>query len=196
MLKHMLRFSAPLSLLPGLAQAHPGHDLTATFSVGLLHPLTGIDHLLVMFAMGLWAARLSKAWYARATTGYLGLLWVGAGLSQVGALAVLQGGNLELALASSVLVGGGCLVMIRQLHTAVGLSIFSALALLQGYAHGSEMPVQATLGSYLAGLSVCSVAVSVAALFAARWLQRVQLAHTIRWMGGALLVAGATLLVS
>ncbi|HWW73296.1 MAG TPA: HupE/UreJ family protein, partial [Duganella sp.] len=40
----------------GAALAHPGHDHGAM--AGLLHPLTGIDHILAMLAVGLWGAQL------------------------------------------------------------------------------------------------------------------------------------------
>lgn len=196
MLNRILRLAAPLSLLPGLAQAHPGHDSAATFSLGLLHPLSGADHLLVMLAMGLWAARLGKSAYTTVAAAYLGLLLAGACLSQAGAPEVFAAAQLELGLATSVLVGGVCLLLMRQLPTAAGISIFGTLALLQGYAHGAEMPVQADLGSYLAGLSLGSVSLYSAGLCAAVGLLRSDSTHTIRWMGGAMLAAGATLLLS
>src|SRR5476651_2360126 len=45
-------------LLPSLAQAHPGAPgHTHGFSNGLLHPLTGLDHICAMVAVGLWAAQ-------------------------------------------------------------------------------------------------------------------------------------------
>src|SRR5262245_47406910 len=40
--------------LPVTAMAHPGHD-THSFIAGALHPLTGVDHLLAMLAVGLLA---------------------------------------------------------------------------------------------------------------------------------------------
>jgi hydrogenase/urease accessory protein HupE len=54
------------SVLPGLAAilvaapayAHTGVHLHFSFESGLLHPLTGLDHLLAMFAVGLLAAQL------------------------------------------------------------------------------------------------------------------------------------------
>ncbi len=40
-----------LCVLPALAFAHPGHDESGLMA-GVTHPLTGIDHLLAMFAVG------------------------------------------------------------------------------------------------------------------------------------------------
>ena len=42
-----------LALATGVAQAHTGHD-TAGVMAGLAHPL-GLDHLLVMLAVGIWS---------------------------------------------------------------------------------------------------------------------------------------------
>lgn len=51
---------ALLSLLPTLAFAHPGHGLMAadgSFSLsilsGIMHPLTGFDHLMLALGMGM-----------------------------------------------------------------------------------------------------------------------------------------------
>ena len=46
-----------LLCLPALAQAHPGHS-TSGFAAGLAHPLHGLDHILAMIAVGLWATQL------------------------------------------------------------------------------------------------------------------------------------------
>ncbi|WP_260436657.1 HupE/UreJ family protein, partial [Pseudomonas aeruginosa] len=53
---------AALALLaaPALAFAHPGHGEHGLVA-GLAHPLTGLDHLLAMFAVGLWAAQQQGA---------------------------------------------------------------------------------------------------------------------------------------
>src|SRR5690242_13426774 len=41
-----------VALLPALAQAHPGHDAGGSFVAGVIHPLTGVDHLLALVAAG------------------------------------------------------------------------------------------------------------------------------------------------
>ena len=47
-----------LCALGGAAQAHVGHEggHAATFVSGLAHPVSGLDHLLAMVAVGLWSA--------------------------------------------------------------------------------------------------------------------------------------------
>ena len=48
--------AAALLLTPALAFAHPGHGDNGLVA-GISHPLGGIDHLLAMLAVGLWAAQ-------------------------------------------------------------------------------------------------------------------------------------------
>ena len=44
--------------IPSLAQAHVSSDHTNSVLNGLSHPLLGLDHILAMLAVGLWAAQL------------------------------------------------------------------------------------------------------------------------------------------
>ena len=64
---------API-LGPGAAIAHPGHVLSG-LGAGLIHPFLGLDHLLAMTAVGVWAALqpAHRAWPAPAL-GHFGLL--------------------------------------------------------------------------------------------------------------------------
>ncbi|WP_260427457.1 HupE/UreJ family protein, partial [Pseudomonas aeruginosa] len=68
---------AALALLaaPALAFAHPGHGEHGLVA-GLAHPLTGLDHLLAMFAVGLWAAQQQGAARLALYGGVLGVLYL------------------------------------------------------------------------------------------------------------------------
>ena len=59
MIRATLRLSAvALTLLPITASAHVGVGDTHGFAHGFSHPLSGIDHMLAMVAVGLFAAQL------------------------------------------------------------------------------------------------------------------------------------------
>jgi urease accessory protein len=52
----MILFLAALAVAPA-AHAHVGVGETTGFMRGFLHPLSGLDHVLSMVAVGLWAAQ-------------------------------------------------------------------------------------------------------------------------------------------
>ena len=55
-MKKMLLTILGIVAFPAIAFAHPGHEM-ANFASGFIHPFTGIDHLLVMLAVGYWAGK-------------------------------------------------------------------------------------------------------------------------------------------
>ena len=88
------------------AFAHPGHDVSG-LAAGLMHPFSGLDHLLAMVAVGLWAAQgktgkngRRKVWLLPAT--FMTMLAVGAGIAtQWQSLPLVEAG-----IATSVLALG------------------------------------------------------------------------------------------
>src|SRR4029078_2542016 len=68
---------AAIVLVPALAQAHPGHDHSG-FGGGIVHPFQGLDHLLAMVAIGLWAAQLGGPARWMVPLSFVGTLTLGA----------------------------------------------------------------------------------------------------------------------
>lgn len=70
-------FAIALFLTPAVAFAHAGHDHSGLMA-GVAHPVTGLDHLLAMLAVGLWAAqqRGSARWALPLT--FVGAMLLGA----------------------------------------------------------------------------------------------------------------------
>jgi urease accessory protein len=67
-------------LLPTLASAHPGHGEASTFVAGALHPLSGVEHIVALFVVGLLAGRLGRRYLWPMSAALLGLLvaaWTG-----------------------------------------------------------------------------------------------------------------------
>ena len=96
-----------LCALGGAAQAHVGHEggHAATFVSGLAHPVSGLDHLLAMVAVGLWSAVAlpRRRWQAPAV--FVVVMALGALLAHLGA-ALPLGGALEVMIAASVVLLG------------------------------------------------------------------------------------------
>lgn len=170
----LLRGAAALAAvtLPLAALAHPGADAGAHhgFLAGLLHPLTGLDHLAAMVAVGLWsglnARRASDA--AWAPLGFAAMLLVGALLGLTG--TALPG--VEPMIAASLLVLGLLVATRLRLSGPAGAALAGAFALFHGVAHGAELAAQGDAFATLAGMLAATLALHVAGLAAGLALRR------------------------
>src|SRR5580700_9563858 len=72
------------ALTPVLAQAHPGHGVASGFTGGLSHPLSGLDHILAMVAVGLWASQLGGRALWAVPAAFVSLMTVGGALGFMG----------------------------------------------------------------------------------------------------------------
>lgn len=125
-----------LLLSSGPALAHPGHD--GGLMAGLAHPYTGLDHLLAMLAVGLWAAQQSATdalWKIPLT--FVSAMAVGALLGMAG----LPLPQVEAGLAASVVILGLLVAFSLRLPTGAGMALVAAFALFHGHAHGAEAPL-------------------------------------------------------
>ncbi|EWY38110.1 protein hupE [Skermanella stibiiresistens SB22] len=159
--------AAALTVMPVAAMAHPGHMELAGFPQGLGHPFGGLDHLLAIVAVGLWAAQLGgRALWA------LPLSFVGAMV--LGGLAGMAGLSLpsvEIGILGSVLVLGGLVAFQARLPLVASATITALLAVFHGYAHGAEMPAAASPLAYGLGFVVATAllhAVGIGAIMAIR----------------------------
>ena len=69
--------AAAAAFLPALALAHPGHGDTSSFAAGALHPLSGLDHLAGLLAVGVLLTRLGGRYLAPLAATWLGLMVAG-----------------------------------------------------------------------------------------------------------------------
>lgn len=153
--KRLLRMLGAALALPAAAWAHPGHsDAAHPFIAGLLHPLTGWDHLAAMLLVGIWAARLGgrEIWALPAT--FVAGAAVGA-LAGFGGLALPW---LEQGIWLSVLALAAVAVLRLRVQLGLAVAGLFAAAVLHGLAHGLEAP--AGSGAWF----VCGFLASTAAL--------------------------------
>lgn len=119
----------------GAALAHPGGSHDYSFLGGFQHPFTGLDHVLAMVAVGLWAGlnggRALWAWPAA----FVGLMIAGGVL---GALEVPLP-LIEPGILASVVVLGLLIVLAVRLPVLAGAAIIAVFALLHGHVHGMEV---------------------------------------------------------
>ncbi|GAB3359966.1 MULTISPECIES: HupE/UreJ family protein [Giesbergeria] len=133
-----LRTVAPalLALGSSAALAHAGVDAGEHhgFLSGLLHPMSGLDHLGAMLAVGLWSAT-TTARPGVAPLSFALTLLAGALLAQSG----LSWAGVEPMIVASLLVVGLLLAAQTRLPLAVGGALVGAFALFHGMAHGQEL---------------------------------------------------------
>ncbi|CUX83896.1 MAG: urease accessory protein UreJ [Roseibaca calidilacus] len=142
-----IAFAAPL-LLASPAFAHPGHGNEGSFLSGFLHPIGGLDHVLAMVAVGLWAVVLGGRALWALPAAFVGAMVVGFVLSLAGLPLPL----VEPMILASILALGGLTALARPVALPVAAAIVGALALFHGHAHGSEMAGASAL-AYLAGFA-------------------------------------------
>jgi urease accessory protein len=136
-------------LLAPLAQAHPVTQAAAGLVEGFIHPLTGLDHLLVAIAAGYWAARAGNHGI-RDMILFLGLLLAGI---LVG-LASLAFPALGLATLLAFLLAVAVIAVAIATPDKFVYVFFGGFALYHGLSHMLEMPHQAMVAGYVTGLLI------------------------------------------
>ena len=177
-----------LALAPLAAQAHPGHDLHATFSVGAIHPLTGLDHLMLLLGLGAWSAQQGGAMRWELPLTFMALMLGGALLG----IDIPAPGMLEQGIAASVLLTGLLVSSALRLSATTALIITGSFALMHGVAHGTE-GASSISASYLAGLAVTSLALLLVGSLGAQKLISRGADAPLRWAGGTMALCGAAL---
>lgn len=194
--RRLARMAGGLALLAtsGVALAHPGHpghDAASSFLAGFVHPLTGADHLCAMIVVGLWSALTSKrVWLA--PIAFVAMLAAG-GLLGMSHWVALPG--VEPMIAVSLLVLGLMLATRAKLPGWAGAAVVGAFAIFHGFAHGAELPAEASAMHYLAGFLLATgllhgigIGAGVALRHRTAWVPRL--------LGAGVLAFGASLLAA
>ena len=148
-----------MALAPA-AHAHTGAGVVHSFMDGLLHPLLGIDHLLVMLAIGLWAMLRGGRSLWLLPSSFLLAMAAGAGLHFAG--MTLAGA--EIGVALSVLAVG--VLVWRNVRIATGLAalLVAIFALGHGYVHAAELTNNANAFHYAGGFLLTTAILHLAGL--------------------------------
>jgi urease accessory protein len=125
-----------LAVLTAPAFAHVEQGQAAGLLAGLLHPVSGLDHVLAMVAVGLWGAQLGAPaiWLLPVT---FPLVMALGGL--LGLLGVALPG-VEFGIAASAVLLGAAVMTERRLPLLVAAALVGGFAIFHGHAHGTELP--------------------------------------------------------
>ncbi len=150
------------------AFAHVQQGEAAGFLTGLRHPISGLDHVLAMVAVGLWGAQLGPPalWLLPVT--FPMVMALGGMLGLLG--APLPGVEVGIA-ASAILLGLAVMSELRPplAGAAIMVGIF---AVFHGYSHGAELPVGQSALLYSMGFVVatgCLHGIGIAVSLIHRW---------------------------
>ena len=180
---HFIRGSFVLIAMAfsSIAYAHPGHG--DSYLAGMAHPFMGLDHLLAMLAVGIWAFQLGgrAKWLVPAS--FVALMAVAGGLGMTGIKLPM----VESSIATSVLLLGLLIAFAVKMPPALGAAIVAVFAVFHGYAHGTEMPLLATPLQYGIGFVLSTAALLCTGLLLGQGLHKQAV-----WLraAGALIAAG------
>jgi urease accessory protein len=139
--------AAILILAPSTAFAHTGPGYAHGFADGFAHPLGGLDHILAMVTVGILAWQLGGRAIWLVPASFVSLMAIGGTFGVAGEPLPW----VELGIAASVVVLGTMVALGVKAPLATAMGIVGLFAIFHGYAHGSEMPLDASGGAYAAG---------------------------------------------
>ncbi|MBB59749.1 HupE/UreJ family protein [Stutzerimonas balearica] len=189
-LNRKILIATTLLLSPALAFAHPGHDHAGVMS-GLAHPLFGLDHLLAMLAVGLWAAQQQGAARWALPLTFVATMLFGGLLGFAGIEMPLM----ETGIAGSVLALGLLVALAVRPPVAIAAGLTALFAASHGVAHGLELPALSSPWGYAAGFVAATAALHAAGYAVARSLPQAA-APLVRIAGVASALTGAWLLAA
>jgi urease accessory protein len=184
---------AILIVTPGLAFAHTGIDHGAGFFHGLAHPVGGLDHILAMVAVGVFAFVLGGRALWLVPLSFVGAMVAGFALG----LAQVQLPFVELAIAFSSVAIGGAAALGRPMPVGAAMALVGVFAIFHGHAHGAEMPLAAGGLAYALGFIAATALLHLAGIAAAFGVARLSARFgktTARLAGAAFALGGVGVL--
>lgn len=170
--------------------AHTGANTSFTAVEGLLHPIGGMDHLLAMFAVGLFASMFAKKEAGIFIGLFVGVMMLSAYLGTFRFNIPF----IEMGIAVSVVVFGFMIVFASNIGYKTALTAIGFFAIFHGYAHGYEFLQNGSLAGYMTGFSISTLTVHMAGLMAGMFLKNeastLKNAHTFKIAGALIALTG------
>lgn len=178
-----------LVALAGSALAHTGVGQAHGFMHGFSHPFSGLDHMLAMVAVGLFAAQRGGRSMRLVPVSFVTMMAVGGffGVSEMGLPMV------ELGIAISVIFMGAAVALEVKLPVVAAIGLVGFFAIFHGHAHGAEMPLDASGLAYASGFLTATAllhAIGITIGMAIGSLARARFGRAVQVAGGAMSVAG------
>ncbi|RFC64037.1 urease accessory protein [Fulvimarina endophytica] len=161
MLRSVLILAAVL--IPSAAFAHTGAGDPSGFLHGFTHPIGGLDHILAMVAVGVFAYVLGGRALWLVPCAFVGMMVIGFALGVAGTEIPF----VELGIALSSVVIGGAAALGRPMPVGIAMALVGVFAIFHGHAHGSEMPETSGGLAYAAGFIAATAMLHAIGILAA-----------------------------
>ncbi|MGX8010946.1 HupE/UreJ family protein [Mesorhizobium sp. ORM8.1] len=137
---------------PTAVQAHIIHSGSGGFGSGFEHPLTGLDHFLAMFAVGLWGAQIGgrSIWTLPVA---FPLIMVLGGIAGIAGIPLP---GVEIGIALSIVALGLAIACAWRPAEWIALLLIAVFAICHGHAHGAELPNAADPADYAIGFVIAT----------------------------------------
>jgi urease accessory protein len=122
-------------LCPETAMAHIDSGEAGGFLSGVSHPISGLDHVLAMVAVGLWGAQLGKPAMWLLPVAFPMMMAFGGMLGLIGVPVP----GVEIGIAVSGIVLGAMVLGEVKAPLAVSITLVAVFAVFHGHAHGTEL---------------------------------------------------------
>ena len=179
-------------MAPQIASAHVGLGDAHDALHGFIHPLTGIDHILAMVSVGLLAANLGGRATWAVPVSFVSMMLVGGILGMNGFELPLT----ELGIGLSVISLGSLIAVSARLPVALAMAMAGVFAIFHGFAHGAEMPVDASGLMFATGFVVATASLHIAGIVLGIGIARLSQSisdKVLKVGGGAVALAGVAL---
>lgn len=179
---------AVLSVLASPAFAHPVPGIGHSFDAGLVHPFSGVDHLIAITLVGTWSALVGGSARAVWPLTFLIAMLGGFAAASVG----LQMGFAEAAISLSVAALGAFVAFEFRVPVMLGAAAVGLFAFFHGHAHGTE--AASMLVPYAVGFTAATAALLFIGLVAGHWGRSAARRGLLRAAGVCAGLAGLLLL--
>jgi urease accessory protein len=177
---------------PGVAFAHITQGAAGGFGSGFAHPLTGPDHFLAMFAVGIWGAQLGGRAVWTLPVAFPLIMALGGLAGMLG----LRLPAVELGIALSIIALGSAILFAWRPAEIVALALIAVFAICHGYAHGVELPSAADPADYAVGFVVATGFIHLLGIGVGLTLRKPFRGNLARGLGGAIVVGGLYFLIA
>ena len=128
-----LTIAAALTLVPTAAFAHPGIGEMHGFTHGFAHPMGGLDHMLAMVTVGIFAWQLGGRALWLVPAAFVAAMALGGALAMTGVPVPM----VETGIAASVIVLGATVALGIKAPVAIAMGLVGLFATAAGvYAAG------------------------------------------------------------